>query len=127
MKAIQQTYIINAPLEKVWHAFVDPDEIESWGAGPAEMSEEVGTKFKLWGGDIHGTNTQVVKNKKLAQDWYGGDWTEPSKVVFEFEDLEDKTKVNLTHTHVPEKEISDFDSGWKDYYLGAMKTYLERG
>jgi len=127
MKVIHQTYTINTPVDKVWQAFVDPKEIESWGAGPAEMNEEVGTNFKLWGGDIYGTNTEVVKNKKLAQDWYGGDWLAPSKVVFEFVDLGGKTKVTLTHSSVPEKEIADFDSGWKDYYLGAIKTYLERG
>ena len=33
MKNIQQTYIIDAPIDKVWDAFFDKDLIEKWGAG----------------------------------------------------------------------------------------------
>ncbi len=52
MKVIKQTYIIKAPLEKVWNALTDPKIIEKWGAGPAIMDSKEGTEFSLWGGDI---------------------------------------------------------------------------
>ncbi len=122
---IKQEYLIAAPIDKVWEALVDPNIIESWGAGPAVMNDQVGSKFKLWDGDIHGTNTGVVKNKILMQDWYGGDWKEPSKVVFELSEVEGKTKVVLTHSNVPEDEVKDFDEGWKSHYMGPLKEYLE--
>ncbi len=121
---IRQNYLINAPVSKVWLAFVDPTEIEKWGGSPAKMSDKPGEKFELWGGDVFGTNIEVVENKKLVQEWYGGNWTKSSKVVFIFENLGDKTKVILTHTNLPENEVENFDQGWKDYYLGAITTYL---
>jgi uncharacterized protein YndB with AHSA1/START domain len=32
--AIVESYLINAPVSKVWQALVDPDLIEKWGGGP---------------------------------------------------------------------------------------------
>ena len=126
MKTIKQEYIIDAPIEKVWRAFVDPKEIEKWGGGPAKMDGRDGTKFKLWGGDIHGTNTKVVENKILEQDWFGGDWSEPSKVQFVLSEEKGKTKVELFQENVPAAEVNDIDDGWRRYYLGPMKNYLEK-
>ena len=125
MKTIKQSYKINAPAEKVWQALVDPKIIEKWGAGPAQMDDKVGTRFKLWGGDIHGRNTKVVKNKKLVQDWYGGNWQKPSKLTLELTNLDGKTQVELVHEDVPDKEAENIEDGWKRYYMGPLKGYLE--
>ena len=125
MKIIKQTYLIKAPLEKVWQAFVDPKIIDKWGAGPAKMNEDECFKFSLWGGDIHGTNTKVIKEKKLVQDWYGGDWVTPSQVIFTFSREKNKTRVDLVHSNLPEDEVNEFDKGWKSDYLGPLKEFLE--
>ena len=92
MKTIKQTYLINAPLENVWQSLVDPKIIDDWGGGPAKMSEENGTEFSLWGGDIHGKNIEVIPNKKLVQDWKEDDWDNYSKVTFTLKEEGDKTK-----------------------------------
>lgn len=125
MKTIKKTYLIAAPGSKVWQALVTPKIIDRWGAGPATMDDRVGTKFSLWGGDIHGTNTKVVTNKKLVQDWFGGDWEKPSKVTIEFTDEKGKTRVDLIHTDLPEEEVKSFASGWDDYYFGPLKDLVE--
>jgi activator of HSP90 ATPase len=122
---IKKHYEIDAPVKKVWTAFVDQTEIDDWGGGPVIMDDMVGTKFSLWGGDIHGTNIEVVPEKRLVQDWYGGDWEKPSRVIFSFSEKNGKTIVDLIHTGVPIKEENDFDDGWDDYYVGAIKKYLE--
>jgi activator of HSP90 ATPase len=126
MKEIEQTYHIDASVEEVWSCFIDPTQIEAWGGGPAKMKEKEGEEFSLWGGDIHGTNTKVVKEKTLVQDWYGGKWDKPSKVTFTFHSDGDKTVVDLTQTDVPEDEVQSIADGWKEYYIGAMKQYLEK-
>ena len=126
MKEIKQTYLINSPVEKVWDALVNPKVIEKWSGVPAKMDDKAGTKFELWGGDMHGTNTKIVKNKLLEQDWYGGDWDKPSKVRFELSAKNNQTEVTLTHSGVPEEEVNDFADGWKRYYLGEIKKLLEK-
>lgn len=126
MKILKQTYLIDAPIILVWHALVDPMMIEKWGGGPAKMDEKVGTKFSLWGGDIHGTNIKVVKEKKLVQDWFGGKWDKPSKVTFNLSSKGDETQIDLVQTDVPDEEFDDIDDGWKQYYLGPLKSLLEK-
>lgn len=125
-RIIKQHYVIKAPITKVWQAFVDPKIIEEWGAGPAKMDSNVGMKFSLWGGDIYGTNTEVVPEKKLVQDWYGGPWSEPSRVTFKLTPKGESTEIDLTHTTLPDGEEDNFEEGWKDYYLGAIKELLEK-
>ena len=118
MKVIKQTYIIKAPLEKVWKALTDPKVIEKWGAGPAVMDNKEGTEFSLWGGDIFGKNIEVIPGKKLVQYWYAGKWDEPSKVLFTLTSKGNTTTVDLLHENIPDSEASEIESGWRQYYMG---------
>ena len=125
MKSVKQTYLINASLEKVWQALVNPKIIDEWGGGEAKMSEEKGFEFSLWGGDIHGKNIEVVKNKKLVQDWMSGEWEEYSKVTFNLSEDNGKTKLDLIHENIPDNEAKEIEDGWRRYYLGPLKELLE--
>lgn len=128
MTRIKKKYIIKAPINKVWQALVDPKEITAWGAGPAEMSDKPGADFSIWGGDIFGKNKEVNPPHKLVQDWYGSkNWKQPSAAVFNLVEKSGQTELSLEHTGVPKEEVNDFDNGWDDYYLGAIKEYLENG
>ena len=124
MKKLKQKYIIDAATGDVWRALVDPKVIADWGAGLAQMSDKL-EKFSLWGGDIFGTNTEVEKGHRLAQDWYAGDWAEPSHVVFDLISKDDKTQITVTHTNIPDDEYEGIRSGWDEYYFGPMKELLE--
>lgn len=125
MKIIKQKYLIKAPVEKVWDALVNPEVIKRWSGSPAKMDGNVGTSFKLWGGEMYGTNTKVVEYKLLEQDWYGGDWAKPSKASFELISKNYQTEVLLIHKGFPEEEMDDFAEGWNSYYLGAIKKMFE--
>lgn len=125
MKSIKQEYLINVSIEKVWQALTDSGIIEKWGAGPAKMNSELGA-FSLWGGDIYGKNTKIIENKLLEQDWISGKWKNPSRVKFELEEEEGKTKLILSHKDFPEDEGEDLDEGWREYYLGPLKDLLEK-
>ena len=126
MKSFSKTYVIKSSISKVWDALVNPNTIDNWGGGPAKMAPVAGTKFSLWGGDIHGTNTKVTSEKKLVQDWYSGDWPEPSVVTFSLTGTGDTTEVKLTHTNIPDAEFSDIKSGWDDYYMIPLKKLAEQ-
>lgn len=126
MKAIRQEYKIKAPIGEVWKALTDPRYIESWGGGTAKMSDKTGFEFSLWGGDVHGKNIEVVPNKKLVQEWFGGNWDKASIATFSLSSKEDQTTIEFTHTDVPDSECKDIEQGWHDYYLGPLKEYLEK-
>lgn len=126
MKTIKQTYVIYASVEKVWEALTEPSIIDKWGAGPAKMDNKVGTKFSLWGGDIHGKNIRVIKHKELVQEWFGGEWDKPSIITFTLTEKDGKTTVDLVHVDVPDAEVDDIADGWKTYYMGPLKKLLEK-
>ena len=126
MKTITQVYTIKASVSKVWNALIIPAEIDKWNGGPAKMTDKEGVSFSLWGGDIHGKNVKVVKEKELKQEWYGGDWDKPSIVTFTLKEAKGMTAVTLFQADVPDDEAKDIADGWDDYYLGAIKEYLER-
>lgn len=125
MKRIEQTIAIKAPIDKVWQAFVDPVLIEQWGGGPVVMDDKEGSKFSLWGGDIHGKNTTVFPQKLLAQDWFSGKWHQPSKLTFTFATKGDETIVKMVHEQIPDDDAISIEEGWKDYYLGPLKDLVE--
>jgi uncharacterized protein YndB with AHSA1/START domain len=122
---ITKDYLIEAPVRAVWQALTDPDVIERWGGGPVEMSAEPGASFSLWGGDIYGRNLTAEPPSRLVQEWFGGDWEEPSVVEFVLAGEGTRTRLTLLHTRVPSDVAADFDAGWDDFYLGPMKALLE--
>lgn len=126
MKNIKQTYLIKADIDKVWQALTDPKVIDKWGGGSAEMDEKEGTKFSLWAGDIHGINTNVIRHEKLVQDWYSGDWKNPSSVTFTLTPENNSVRVDLLHEDVPDEAEADIADGWKRYYLGPLQNFLEK-
>ena len=91
------------------------------------MRAEAGAPFSLWGGEIHGTTVFVETERRLEQEWHGGDWPQPSFAAFALAPDGDGTRLTLIHTGVPDDEAAGFDAGWGDYYLGPLKAPPEGG
>ncbi|HVQ44296.1 MAG TPA: SRPBCC domain-containing protein [Candidatus Saccharimonadia bacterium] len=125
MKQIEQTYVIKAPLEKVWQALTTAEGAEQWGAGPAKFDATEDGEFSYWNGDIHGINTKVVSEKLLEQDWYGHDHPEEKyRAVFSFEMKGNTTLVHLAYSGHIYDEQRDIDD-WREYYFDPIKRLLE--
>lgn len=125
MKSLEQTFHINAPIEKVWDALVNTQTIEAWGGGPAQMSERL-ESFSLWDGEIFGKNIEVIPDQKLSQEWHG--WDESlgaSTVTFSLSIEGKETVLSLTQTDIPESEYEEVEAGWRNYYLEPMIEFIE--
>lgn len=125
MPTIKKTYEMKASPEEVFEALVNSELVQAWSGDEAKMSALVGAKFSLWGGQMFGTNLEVVKNKKLVQEWCYDQWKEPSKVTFTIKAKGKITIVDLLHEDVPEKSLNTISDGWDSYYLGAMQEMFE--
>ena len=127
MKNYKTYFQIKADAQDVFTALTNPFTIELWSGEKAVMSQEVGTEFSLWDGDITGKNLEVEENEKLVQQWFFGeeDEIEASIVTIKLWKKNSQTSVELLHTNIPDDAYDNIVEGWNDAYLGAIKVLLE--
>src|ERR1700761_5357943 len=119
---IERTY--NAPVDKVWRAITDKDEMKQWYFDLAEFKPEVEFEFTFTGGTeenkyLHLCKiTDVVSGRKLTHSWKYDGYEGESFVTFELFGEGDKAKLKLTHagleTFPPNPDFArhNFEEGW---------------
>jgi activator of HSP90 ATPase len=125
MKQLRKSFSIKADRVDVYNALTNPVAIELWTGYPAVMDPKPGTEFSLWEGDITGKNLEIVPEKKIVQEWFFDDPDNVSIVTIELEDDKKGTKIHFTHTNIPDEAFGNIEYGWKEYFFGALKKYLE--
>ncbi len=137
---IERTY--NAPVERVWKAITDIDQMKQWYM-PALTSFEpkVGfqTGFKAGkpGGEswLHAWKiTEVIPNKKISYEWRYPDFPGNSLVTFELSADGDKTHLKLSHTGLetfegdknPGLAPHNFENGWNQLINTLLKDFVEK-
>ena len=136
--ALQIKRTFQAPREKVFRAWTEPEEMKHW-CGPtdeyethAEVDLCVGGKYRIEmkhsGGGVHtaiGEYREVEVPSKLVYTWSWEDGTvEDTVVTVEFSDLGSATEVTLTHDLFPSGDWRDKHSeGWTGC-LGRLENRL---
>ncbi|MDD8017524.1 MAG: SRPBCC domain-containing protein [Bacteroidota bacterium] len=135
---IDRTY--NAPIEKVWRAITDKNEMKQWYFALAEFKAEVGFEFQFTGGPslerqyLHLCKiTEVVPGKKLTYSWRYDGYKGISFVTFELFSEGTKTRVKLTHAGLetfpmenPDFAAKNFVEGWTDLIGRSLKEFVEK-
>ena len=136
---IEKTY--NAPVEKVWKAITDKNEMKQWYFDIPDFKAEVGFEFQFTGEGKTGEKflhlckiTDVVKNKKLRHSWRYDGYKGDSFVTFELFDEGGKTRLKLTHEGLetfPKTATNDFakenfEEGWAHIINISLKDYVDR-
>lgn len=127
MKNLKKYYKMAAAPEDVYAALTNPFTIELWTGEKAVMSEEVGSEFNLWDGDITGKNLAFEPRKSLKQEWYfeGNEEAEASIVTIKLWEVKGGTSVELVHTNIPDEAFENIEAGWDDAYFGAIEKLFE--
>jgi uncharacterized protein YndB with AHSA1/START domain len=135
---IERTY--NAPIEKVWKAITDKDDMKQWYFNLAAFEPKVGFKFSFVGGDkdksyVHLCKiTEVVPGKKLTYSWRYEGYEGNSFVTFElFDEGNATTRLKLTHAGLetfPANNSSfakeSFAKGWTHIIGTSLKDFVEK-
>ena len=132
---IEQTY--NAPIEKVWQAITDKDQMKQWYFDIADFKSEPGFEFQFEGGDENKSYlhlckvTEVIPGKKLTYSWRYDGYAGISYVTFELFPEGDKTRLQLMHTGIetfpktPAYARKNFEAGWTAIIGSELKQFLE--
>ena len=133
---IERTF--DAPVEKVWKAITDKNEMKQWYFDLAEFKAEVGFEFQFMGGDgkkqwLHLCKiTEVITGRKLTYSWRYDGYEGISYVTFELFEEDNKTRLKLTHAGldtfppIPEFAEKNFIAGWTEIIGTSLKNYLEK-
>lgn len=120
MKDFKKYYTVPAPPEDVYLALTNANTIHLWSGEEAIMSTEVDSDFSLWEGSIVGKNLAFEEGKKIVQQWYFGEQSDPSIVTIKLHPHSDGTSVELRHTNIPDEDYKDIVEGWNETYFGSL-------
>jgi len=126
MKSIHKFYRIKGTPEDVFSALTNPFSIELWTGAPARMSLVPGEEFSLFDGDIEGINIGFEADKRIEQEWYFGEQEDRSLVTIELSADKHFTRIELTHTNIPDDAFDDMKYGWDNYYFGGLMDFFEK-
>lgn len=125
MQDYKKYFILPAPPEEVFLALTNPLSIKLWTGEEAVMSTEPGSEFSLFDGSIEGRNLEFEENRKIVQEWYFGEETEPSIVTLKLHDHAKGTSVELRHSNIPDEAYEDMVEGWNEVYFEALHEFFE--
>ena len=125
MKTFKKYLPLPAPPEEVYLALTKAQSIQLWTGAEAEFIEEPDTEFSFWEGDIVGKNISFETNKKIVQQWYFGDDSEPSIVTIKLHEDKSGTSLEFVQTNIPDEDFDDFTSGIEEYFLGGLADFFE--
>ncbi len=134
---IERTY--NAPVEKVWKAITDKDDMKQWYFDLAEFKPEVGFEFTFTGGPpekcyLHICKiTEVVPGKKLTYSWRYDGYEGNSFVTWELFAEGAFTRLKLTHAGLetfpvsnPDLAKENFVKGWNHIVGISLMEFVEK-
>ena len=124
---IKQVIIFKANAHNVFEALIDSKKHSEFTGGVAKISRKIDGKISAYDGYIEGKNIEVVKEKRIGQEWRAVDWPENhfSRAIFSLEKIKGGTKLTFTQTGVPEKFAKAIIEGWHEHYWEPMKKMLE--
>jgi activator of HSP90 ATPase len=113
----------------VYDAFVTAKTHAAFTNSPATGVARVGGKFTAWDNYISGVNRELVKGKKVVQDWRTTEWpagAPDSLLTLTFKKVKAGTEIKMVHSNVPAEQADSYRQGWYDYYWNPLKAYFTR-
>ncbi|WP_300603076.1 SRPBCC domain-containing protein [Niabella sp.] len=133
----EETY--NAPVEKVWLALTDKDQMKSWYFNIPDFRHEVGSSFEFYESEkkefLHRcTITEIVPLQKFQHTWTHPEQSKGiSLLTWELFPEGDQTRVLLTHSGI--EQLADggaafakenYEQGWNEIMGRSLRGFLEQ-
>jgi uncharacterized protein YndB with AHSA1/START domain len=127
---------VNAPVEKVWEAITDKEQMKQWYFDLAEFKPETGFEFSFVGGTeeksyVHLCKVmEVAPQRKLQHSWLYEGFEGASFVTWELFPEGDRTRIKLTHKGLesfppnPDFARTNFEAGWAEIIGKNLADFL---
>lgn len=112
--------------ENLYNTLIQSELHSKLTQSEALIDARPGGEYTAYDGYIHGTITELIPYQKIAQTWIAeeAEWPQEhvSYVVFEFEPIENETKLKFEHRNIPSSLTETFRIGWNEYYWEPLKA-----
>ena len=129
VKTISQRIIVAASPEEAYDAYVDEKKHSEFTGSEAKIDPKVGGRFTAWDGYIKGKNVELIRGRKIVQEWATSEWPAdypPSRLELSFRKVKTGAEILMEHSGVPVGEVDEVEQGWIDFYWEPMKTYFKK-
>jgi uncharacterized protein YndB with AHSA1/START domain len=124
---IKQKVVIPATPEEVYDAYMDSRIHSKFTGSKATIVPKVGGRMNAWDKYITGKNLELVRGKRIVQEWSTSEWPEgypPSILTIELKRVSGGTELTMVHSKVPKAQMNSYSDGWKEWYWGPLKEYF---
>jgi uncharacterized protein YndB with AHSA1/START domain len=129
---------LNAPVERVWNALTDVDQMRQWYFNLKEFKAKVGFEFEVV--VEHEDNryhhlcrvAEVIPKRRIAYTWRYKGVPGDSLVTFELSAQADTTRLKLTHSGIetfpktPAYARKNFEAGWTQIVHSELRQFVEQ-
>jgi uncharacterized protein YndB with AHSA1/START domain len=125
---IKQKVVINAAPEEVYDALMDAKIHSEFTGSKAKIVPKVGGRITAWDNYITGKNLELVKGKRIVQEWSTTEWPDgypPSILTITLKKTGNMTELTMVHSKVPKAQMKSYSDGWKEWYWNPLKDYFE--
>jgi len=113
--------------EQLYQAWLDSQSHSDFTSAQAVIDPIVGGEFTAWDGYITGKTLELEPFRRILQSWRTTDFQESdsdSSLEILFEPVDERTRLILNHSNIPEGEAESYRQGWEDYYFKPMIEYF---
>ena len=124
---IQQTVFFEASPEDVYEALLDPRKHSAFTGRPATTSDRAGYAFMATDGYITDRNLELVRGKKIVQEWRTTEFPKEypmSRLELTLTAKRGGTEMRMIQTKIPADQVASYTDGGKSYYWEPLKEYL---
>jgi uncharacterized protein YndB with AHSA1/START domain len=122
---------VHHPIDAVWQAITDSDELSKWYFSRGKIEPKLGGKVEFWLGPAHVTGSVLVWDppRVFEHEWIvdrsGSPVEEFGVIKWELESIGDETVLKLTHRKLPSSGARNFVIG-VHVRLDRLEAFLDR-
>lgn len=139
--AIHQQVVMPVSADAIYNVLTNADQFQKLSllctdvpaavltAHPAQLSNEPGSAFSIFGGIIEGRQIELVPAKRVVQAWRVTNWDPGvySIARFELQAHDNSTTIIFDHTGFPKGAAEHLASGWRTHYwAGLMRLFTTK-
>ncbi|HEY0753182.1 MAG TPA: SRPBCC domain-containing protein [Ktedonobacteraceae bacterium] len=134
MVAISKDFTVEAPVQRVWSALTQTEEIAGWWTDDLSVTPEVGSlaEFRFTQGTFvvqfevaeleEGAKIRWISRRGPAPHWDGTD------VTWQLTPIPNGTQIVFTHDGFAQADKRfELTRGWWEFFLSSLKSYLDTG